>query len=75
MKIARVATMQGRESSIAYGEAIISTEIARKGCPGTSTCAGIPIFLLLRLLGSFVCRLGSLGRGEVFVLVSFVSVN
>jgi hypothetical protein len=66
---------QGKESSIAYGDAIVSTETARKGCTGTSTCAGIPIFLLLRRLGSFVCRLGSLVRGEVLVLVPFVPVD
>ena len=41
----------------------------------TSTCAGIPIFHLLRCLGSFVCRLGSLVRREVLFLAPFLSVD
>ena len=43
MRIARVATMQGRESSNAYREAIMSTEIADKGRPRTSAFVGIRI--------------------------------
>ena len=60
MIVARVATRQGREFSIAYGDATLSIEAARRGCPGTSTHAGISFFLLLCLLGSCVCRLCSL---------------
>jgi hypothetical protein len=36
---------------------------------------GHPNFLLLRLLRSFVCRLGSLVRGEVLVSVPFVPID
>ena len=75
MKIARVATRHGRESSIAYGAAIMSTEIADKGRPGTSAFVGIRILILLCRLGSFVCRLGSLVRGELLVLVLSVPVD
>ena len=69
MKIANVATRQERESSIAYAEAIMSTEVADKGRPRASSFVGIHIF---RRLGSFACHLDSLVRGEVLVLVPSV---
>ena len=69
MKIARVAVMQGRESSIADWEAIRSTESTRKLYIGTSTYAGIPV------LSAVWAILYSLVRGEVLVSVPFVPID
>ena len=47
----------------------------RQRTSGDERLRGHPHFLSLRLLGSFVCPLGSLVLGEVLVLVPFVPVD
>ena len=69
MKIARVAVMRGRESSIAEWEAIKSTESTRKLYIETSTHVGIPV------LSAVWAILYSLVRGEVLALVPFVPTD
>ena len=56
MKIARVATRQVRESAIANGEAIMSTEIADKGRAQTSAFVGIRICLFYFAVWAVSCE-------------------